>query len=279
MRRNDAIILSCCTLYSTSVLFCVLVRHWRSAFFLLWVRIIRQYISTGHVPSWMTSFLLLLFCPPYTKNSSITIAVSSGRWGGGLFWSKNLGGIAELCRIAFASYNQCGGSESGSVGSIYFGPPGSASGSINQIYGSDSGSFYHQAKVEIKTLIPTVLWLLYDFLSLKNDVNVRYLQKVISKKKFLLTSWRSLTKIAGSGFASGAIVRGMDPRIRIRFTPKFHGSATLAITSPNVYTLCTYVDDTVEGGGVEEGLSKEDVSVALNFLHVWHQKQCMCVFR
>jgi len=30
---------------------------------------------------------------------------------------------------------------------------------------------------------------------------------------------------------------------------------------------------------VEEGLSKEDVTVALNFLHVWHQKQCMCVFR
>jgi hypothetical protein len=52
-----------------------------------------------------------------------------------------------------------------------------------------------------------------------------------------------------------------------------------AITSSIVYILCTYVDETVEGGGVEEGLSKEDVSVALNFLHVWHQKQCMCVFR
>ncbi len=54
-----------------------------------------------------------------------------------------------------------------------------------------------------------------------------------------------------------------------------------AITSPNVSlcTLCLHVDETVEGGGVEEGLSKEDVSVALNFLHVWHQKQCMCVFR
>ncbi len=28
----------------------------------------------------------------------------------------------------------------------------------------------HQAKIVRKTLIPTVLWLLYDFLSLKNDV-------------------------------------------------------------------------------------------------------------
>jgi hypothetical protein len=35
-----------------------------------------------------------------------------------------------------------------------------------------SGTFYHQAKIARKTLIPTALWLLYDFLSLKNDVNV-----------------------------------------------------------------------------------------------------------
>ena len=51
-----------------------------------------------------------------------------------------------------------------------FGPPGSGSWSISQRYGS--GSFYHQAKILRKTLISTVLWLLYDFLSLKNDVNV-----------------------------------------------------------------------------------------------------------
>jgi hypothetical protein len=41
------------------------------------------------------------------------------------------------------------------------------------IYGpSGSGSFYHQAKKLRKTLIPTALWLLFDFLSLKNDVKV-----------------------------------------------------------------------------------------------------------
>ncbi len=54
-----------------------------------------------------------------------------------------------------------------------FGPPGS--GSIIQRYGSGSGSgsFYHQAKIVRKPLISTVLWLLHDFLSLKNDdVNV-----------------------------------------------------------------------------------------------------------
>jgi hypothetical protein len=40
--------------------------------------------------------------------------------------------------------------------------------SISQRYGSGSGSFYNQAKIVRKTLIPTVLWLLYYFLSLTN---------------------------------------------------------------------------------------------------------------
>jgi hypothetical protein len=49
-----------------------------------------------------------------------------------------------------------------------FGPPGS--GSTSQRYGS--GSFYHQAKKVRKPLVPTVLLLLLDYLSLKNDVNI-----------------------------------------------------------------------------------------------------------
>ncbi len=60
-----------------------------------------------------------------------------------------------------------------------FGPP--ESGSTSQRYGS--GSFYHQAKLVRKTLIPTALRLVKDFLSLKNVVNVQmYLQKVMSRK-------------------------------------------------------------------------------------------------
>ncbi len=43
-----------------------------------------------------------------------------------------------------------------------FGPPGSESGSISQRH-AGSGSFYHQAKVVRKTLIPTVLLLLFNF--------------------------------------------------------------------------------------------------------------------
>jgi hypothetical protein len=58
-----------------------------------------------------------------------------------------------------------------------FGPPGSGpishkygSGSISQRYGS--GSFYHQAKIVIKTLIPTALCLLFDFLSVKSNSRI-----------------------------------------------------------------------------------------------------------
>ncbi len=48
-----------------------------------------------------------------------------------------------------------------------------------------------------KNLDSTVLWLLFDILSSKNDVNVP--SKSISRKTcFLLASWRSMTKIAGS---------------------------------------------------------------------------------
>ncbi len=61
-----------------------------------------------------------------------------------------------------------------------------------------SWSFYHQAKIVRKPLIPTALWLLFDFWSLKNDLNVP--SKGNKQKNFFLVfvaSWRSMTKIAG----------------------------------------------------------------------------------
>jgi hypothetical protein len=73
-------------------------------------------------------------------------------------------------------------------------------------------------KIVRKTLIPIVLWLFYDFLSL-----IMYLQKVINRKTlkivFLLASWRSIKKIAGSGTISQR--RGSGS------VPKCHRSATL----------------------------------------------------
>ncbi len=67
-----------------------------------------------------------------------------------------------------------------------------------------SGSFYHQAKIARKTLIPTVLWLLLDFLSLKNDINVpsKSNKQNFFFISFLLASWRSMTKIGRSGSIS-----------------------------------------------------------------------------
>jgi hypothetical protein len=51
--------------------------------------------------------------------------------------------------------------------------------------GSGSGSFYDRAKIIRKILIPTVLRLLCDFLSLKNDVNVASKsKKKLENKKF-----------------------------------------------------------------------------------------------
>ncbi len=97
-----------------------------------------------------------------------------------------------------------------------FGPPGSGSTSQRYLWirirsgsKSGSGSFYRQAKIVRKTLIPTVLWLLLDFLSLKNDVNVpsksNKQKNFIKKICFLLASWRSMMKIAGSVSAPGSI--------------------------------------------------------------------------
>jgi hypothetical protein len=71
--------------------------------------------------------------------------------------------------------------ETSVVDPIVFGPP-------------RSGSFHHQAKIIRKNLISTLLWLLYDFLSLKYVPSKSFKLWI-----FFLVSWRSLTKRAVSG--------------------------------------------------------------------------------
>ncbi len=106
-----------------------------------------------------------------------------------------------------------------------FGPPGSTSHRC----GSGSGSFYDQAKIVRKTLIRTVLWLLLDFLSLKNDV---YVPSKSNKQKsfFLSCQWRKNSRIwiriRIRIHYSEAWIRGS------RSTPKFHGSGTLLFVVP-----------------------------------------------
>jgi hypothetical protein len=110
-----------------------------------------------------------------------------------------------------------------------FGPLGSGFGSISKRYGSGSSSrsFYHQAKIVRKTLIPTVLWLLLDFLSLKTDVND--LQKVISRKSFLLASWGQWRKWQDTDTNPDPFDRGMDSGSGS--TQKWNGSETLQIST------------------------------------------------
>ncbi len=76
-------------------------------------------------------------------------------------------------------------------------------GSFSQRYGS--GSFYHQAKIVRKPFIPAALWLLFDFLSLKSDVNVPSIsnkQKNFILNLFFVAILKVETKIAGSGSIS-----------------------------------------------------------------------------
>ncbi len=71
-------------------------------------------------------------------------------------------------------------------------------------YGSGSGSFYHQAKIVRKTMIPSALWLLFDFISMKNDVDV---PSKSNKQKIIFKSY----------FFGGVLkVNDKNSRIRIR---------------------------------------------------------------
>jgi hypothetical protein len=91
------------------------------------------------------------------------------------------------------------------------GPPGS--GFVSQRYGS--GSFHHQAKIVRKSFISTVLWLRYDLLSLKTDLNVSSKKKNRKKNIFcwcLEGRWR---KEQDPEPDPDPLVRGRDPRIRI----------------------------------------------------------------
>ncbi len=149
-------------------------------------------------------FWIYLNVAPCAAGSKGVTGETLATWRSMLYLKPNKQSISPRCRRM--SVSQCSGSGSGSIWSVCFYPPGSLSGSVIYLYGS--GSFHQQAKKWRKTLIPTVLWLLYDFLSLKNDANVpskRNKHKNLELKKyFLLVSWRSLTKRAGSESGSGS---------------------------------------------------------------------------
>ncbi len=133
--------------------------------------------------------------------------------------------------LVFQALRQrCGsGSPSGSVGSICFWASRIRIRIINQRYGS--GSFYHHAKIVRKTLIPTVLWLLNDLLSLKNDVNVP--SKSNKQKNYcgrLEDHWKKQQDLDPDPLVRGT---GMDPQIRIRTRISWIRNTALRNTKPN----------------------------------------------
>ncbi len=101
------------------------------------------------------------------------------------------------------------------------------SGSISTRYGSGSGSFFYRAKIVRKTLILTVLWLLWLFIFEKwcictgTVASKSKYQKNLGKNYFLCPSWRSLTKMEWQDPAPDPLIRSTDPY------QNGHGSATL----------------------------------------------------
>ncbi len=80
-----------------------------------------------------------------------------------------------------------------------FWPPGSGSRSISQRSGS--GPFYHQAKIVRKPwflLLGDFFLTLYLWKWCKCTFKKEWAEKLL-KNSFLLASWRSMTKMAGSG--------------------------------------------------------------------------------
>ncbi len=71
----------------------------------------------------------------------------------------------------------------------------------------DGVSKYLHFKKSIKPFLFLLLYVssLWLFLSLKNDVNVLSKSNKEKKTYFLLASWMSLTKSAGSGVGSGSV--------------------------------------------------------------------------
>jgi acetyl-CoA acetyltransferase len=99
---------------------------------------------------------------------------------------NSLGGIQVLFPIleSAASFTQSAASTPPTTAAedAAFLPSSQVCTTIHQCCGSGSGSFYHQAKKVRKTLIPTALWLLFDFLSLK----MMYMYGTFKKQKNFL---------------------------------------------------------------------------------------------
>ncbi len=71
--------------------------------------------------------------------------------------------------------------------------------------GSGSGSFCHKAKIVRETLISTILWLLFDFLSLKNYVKVPSKSTYNAENFFFNSFFVGILKVDDEIEGSGSI--------------------------------------------------------------------------
>ncbi len=104
----------------------------------------------------------------------------------------------------------------------------------NRHYLYGSRTFHQQVRKERKTLISSILWLLFEFLSLKTDIKVNVPSKVKSKKtpgKKLFVGISSATdKKAGLRSDPDPSVSGTDLRIRIQILTKMSQIHNMVLT-------------------------------------------------
>jgi hypothetical protein len=123
------------------------------------------------------------------------------------------------------THRQCCGSGSGSVGSVSFWA--SRIQILHYLFVRIRIRIWilpSSSKKSKKILISTVLCLLYDFLSLKNYVNIpskSNKQRILERNLFLLASWKPPDE------NSRIRIRIHKSVIRIGSVPKCHGSTTL----------------------------------------------------
>ncbi len=123
-----------------------------------------------------------------------------------------------------------------------FGP----SGSVTHSYGS--GSFHHQSKILRKTLISTILWRVFDRLSIKTDViapskSTLWAKNFEKKTYFLLASCQPLTEKRRI-----RIRKSMKHRCKVQDKESTRQSLKWEIKSMYQCTVL-YVTEVMEGEG------------------------------
>ncbi len=124
--------------------------------------------------------------------------------------------------------------------------------------GSGSGSFHHQAKIERKTLISTVLRFLYDFFS-------------VFRNRIQICMYLCLPDPHPD-----PLDRVTNRRIRVRGSwsvPKCHGSTTLLQSYNFCVEMCTFFSDISRS--VVRSILRDEAEC---WLYAWLERGCLSVY-